>query len=365
MDNESISNDVSLNNDSEMLRDERENVMINFENLKQLNKLDLFNVKEYLNHCNTIPEIIDFYLDMLKDLKDNDYIPELIYYYTILSPEICKKHGINKRNEKETFFTIVDNFLKLNYEEFNDFVNDQFLKVPKEVESIYENEIKNIKEQNKIDETKKDFIRWDNIYNSSIDCKDIYNEEYFYYKMSNSLLRDFLGGLISYKERKIAVEIIISSFKELEPIKKLYPKYFEFICLALLNGEIKKNDENNELKIIIECIEDEYNKKYFDLEQIKNCLKELETPFIINNNNIEIKNKNFTCFIDNYENYNLDKDILIGLLSMRQSTYKNYLKANLNFNAYINEQLYFNGLLKQIILNYSGKAIQKFYRIII
>ena len=87
--------------------------------------------------------------------------------------------------------------------------------MPKEVESIYENEIINIKEQNKIDEIKKDFVRWDNIYNSSIDCKDIYNEEYFYYKISDtSLLRGFLDGLISYKERKIAIKLLLQLLKK-------------------------------------------------------------------------------------------------------------------------------------------------------
>ena len=353
------SNDTSLNKDSEILRDERQNIMIKFENLKKLKNIDFSEIKELLDHCNTIQEIIEIYLNKLRDLKDKDYIPELIYYYTILSPEICRNHGINKRTEKETFFEIVENFIQFNYLEFKAFAEAEYSNIPKEIESIYKSVITSIKDQKEIDENKKYYIRWDNIYNSPIDFKDIYNEEYFYYKMSNSLLRDFMEGLISINQRKTAVKIIIESFKKLEPQKANYPKYFEFICFALLNGEIENSKENNELKIIIDCIKDELNQKYYGLEEIEKCLKELNVSFIINNNDIEIKKKNFTILIKNYTNYNFNKDILIGLLSKRESTYENDLKANLNFNAYINEQIYFNGLLNQIILNYSKSNLSK------
>ena len=354
-----FSESILYNNDLEIIRNERKTVLIKFNELKNSNKLNLFNIKELINHCNTIQIIIEFYLNMLKDLEEKDYVSELINYYKILSPEICKKYGIFKMNEKEIFYNILSQFQKMTYEEFQDFVEVEFSNVSKEVKSIYENEIKNIKDSKKLDEIKKLFIRWDNIYNSSIDFTDIYNEEYFYYKMSNSLLRDFEEGLISYKRRKTVIENFIDFFKNIEPRKKEFPKYFEFICLTLLNGELEEKEENTELKLIIDCIEDECKNEYFDLENIKKCLNELNIPFNINNNNINIKIKNFTCVIDNYKNYNINKDIIKALLIERKTTYKNYLKSKLSFNSYINEEIYFNGILNEIILNYSKSQLSK------
>lgn len=359
MDKEDISNNASLKKESEKIRDEREIVMNKFKNLKKLNNLDLFKIKELLLNCNTIQEIIEIYLSMLRDLKDKDYISELLYYYTILSPEICEKHGINKKNEKQIFYKIVNNYTTMIYKDFYKFVKAEFSNIPKETESIYNNEITNITEQKEKDEIKKNFIRWDNIYNSSIDFKDIYNEEYFYYKMSNSILRNFFEGLISYTERQNTLKIIIESFKSLEPYKKEYPKYFEFICLALLNGEIENNKKSDKLKMIVGCIKDEINNKFYDLEEIKKCLTELKVPFIINNNNIEIKKTDFTIFIENYTNYNLNRDIFKHLLSTNKLNYEDVLKTCLNFNAYINEEIYFNGLLNQIIINYSKSKLSK------
>ena len=85
----------------EKLRDTKEKVLQRFHNLKNLNQLNKSNLNLLLDNCNTIEEIIVYYLDYLRDTKDIDYISELKSYYTIISPKECKKHGIIKISEKE------------------------------------------------------------------------------------------------------------------------------------------------------------------------------------------------------------------------------------------------------------------------
>jgi len=350
--------DPSYIYDSEELRNKKEDVILKFKELKTSNQLDLFTIKNLLDHCNIVPEIIECYLNKLKEEQSHEYTNELINYYKVLPSDICIKHGISKKPEKELFYQIIDNYINMDNEKFYLFVKYQFSQVPEEIYSIYKKEIKNIKDTKILEEKTNQFIRWDTIYNSSIDFTHIYNEEYIYYKMSNCLLRDYIEGLISIKSKKEALQILFELFKKIEPKKNEYTKYFEFVCLALLNGQINK--KNKEMKKIIDCIENELQNKFFNLEEIKNFLNEKKIKFFIKNNNIEILYKNFVYKIENYQNYNINKNVINGLLFYTgKFTYKDYLNSFINFNAYINGQIYYQGILNQILIQYVKSNIAK------
>jgi len=351
-------NDYESSNiyDSEELRDKKEDVILKFKELKSSNQLDLFRIKKLLDHCNIVPEIIECYLNKLKEVQSHEYINELIYYYKVLSPDICIRNGISKKSEKELFYQIIDNYINMDYKDFDEFAKVQFSKVPEEVDSIYKKEIQNIKDKEQLKEKTNQFIRWDTIYNSSIDFTHIYNEEYFYYKMSNCLLREYFEGLISIKSKKETIKILFELFKKIEPKKNEYAKYFEFVCLAILNGQINVKDE---MKKIIDCIEMELQNKFFNLEEIKNFLNEKKFTFFIKNNNIEIHYKNIEYKIENYQNYNINKEVINGLLLTGKFTYKSYLNYFINFNAYTNDQIYYQGILNQVIKQYVKSNLAK------
>ena len=87
----------------EKVRDTKKNVLQKFRSLKQINKLNKLNLISLLENCNTIEDIIIYYLDYLKLTNDDDYKNELKSYYTIISPRECKKHGIMKVSEDINF----------------------------------------------------------------------------------------------------------------------------------------------------------------------------------------------------------------------------------------------------------------------
>jgi len=166
----------------EKVRDTKENVLQKFRSLKQINKLNKLNLISLLENCNTIEDIIIYYLDYLKLTNDDDYKNELKSYYTIISPRECKKHGIMKVSERHKFHDLMNFIIK--EKEIKNYVKKELTEVTKEINHLYEEEVKDLIDEKEKEKRKEDFIRWDNIYNTNIDFNDIYNEEYFYYKLS-------------------------------------------------------------------------------------------------------------------------------------------------------------------------------------
>ena len=87
----------------EKMKQTKEKVIQNFEYLKEFQKLDKKQLELLLSNCNTYEELIVYYLDYLKNTKDKDYIRQLLFYYTIISPDLCKKYNIEKITEKKDF----------------------------------------------------------------------------------------------------------------------------------------------------------------------------------------------------------------------------------------------------------------------
>lgn len=355
-----MNEDKCSKNDKEKIRCKKADIILEFKNLQVSNAIDLNTVKELMDQCNTIQDIINYYLDLLKKLNNPQYILEKIYYYKILSPELSKKHGIIKINEKDRFFQIIDKFLE--DPAFKTYAEDEIFKCSPELKSYYEKDKKELSEPNlqkKIDDLNRQYSRWDNIYNSNISFKDIQNEneEFLFYTLSNSFLRDYLEGKFSLPKRKKAVKFFIDLFKELEPNKNKYPEFFEFSCLGLLIGQMSGNQDDEFLELAAKSIKDELNKKNFNILEIEQCLKNINAAYIISDNKISINNNNFQYIIDDYHNYNLNYNCIIGLFDENNNTYPKYLKSKQKFNIFMNTQNFFNGLLDKIILNYSKSRL--------
>ena len=337
----------------EIVREKREKVIERFKSLKKSNQLNKTNLVSLLNNYNTDQEIIICYLDYLKQTKDKEYIPELIYYYKIIPPLECKKHGINKISESQRFHDLIKT-IKTKYDIIN-YVKSELNTVDKDILKFYEDATKNMNNEEK-EKIKQDYIRWDSVYNTGIDFNCIDNEEYFYYTLSNSILR----GQVGVSLRKEGIIEFSEVFNLLEENKKLYEKYFEYACLGLLNVSINK-DNKDIVSYIIHTIMQEINEgiKFLDLKSILEILETNGAKYSVNNNQIKIKNGKYNYIIDNYNNYNLTKGYVEGLLFLNESGFKNTIEVNKNFNYYNNNNNYFDGLLSTVISNYVKTNLSK------
>ena len=347
----------------EKLRDTRENVLQRFHNLKNLNQLNKSNLNLLLDNCNTIEEIIVYYLDYLRDTKDIDYISELKSYYTIISPKECKKHGIIKISEKEKFHQLI--YLIINEKEIMKIVEKELSEVSEEIQHLYVEEVKDLDDEEK-EKMKKKFNRWDYIYNKSIEFNDIYNEEYFYYKLSNNILRDLNKGQLGIISRREGIKFFYEFFEEMEKDKNKYQKYFNFICLGLLNASIDDNNREYFLDIIGAMMQ-ELEGNNLSLSEITKILDDLKVSYSIKGKqiNFKYKNKNFNF---NYENYNFDREKFFVLLEINKFSIKKNLDTNRSFSFYSDKKNYFDGLLIDIISkyvksNFSKTSIENLFRI--
>ena len=341
--------------EKEITRKKREDVYQKFKNLKISNKLNKKNLILLLSDCETIEEIIIYYLDYLKATNDKDYLTELINYYKIITPESCNKHNIIKISEKQRFHELIKEIQ--NSSTINKYVENELSTIDKDIFHIFEEVTKDLDKDEK-EKKIKDFLRWNTIYNTGIDFNDIYNEEYFYYTLSYSLLRDYEKGQMGVKTRKRAINEFIDIFKTLEKDKKSFQKYFEYICLGLLNVSLKKENEN-EIINIIECINNELEENFLDLNGIKSILEQKGAKYSINGNEISIEYKNKNLKIDDYKKYNLCEEDISILLKKRSFSCKSYLNTIWNFDSYINKNNYFDGLLIKVILNYVKSNLSK------
>lgn len=347
--NESEENNSLYQKPPEKLRNSKKDVLNDFMMLKEKNNLNKSQLITLLNNCNIIEEIIIYYLDYLKETNDKDYISELISYYVIISPAACKKHNISKKSEREIFHDLM-NYLISNDKKVIKIAREEFTKCAKEVEHIFKKETEGLSEKDKEYKILKEYMRWNNVYNTKIDFEDIHNEELFYYNLSNSILSKLIEG----KEIKInGMKRFYELFKLLEPNKNKYPKITEYVCLGLLNVVIK-NDNSDEISDIINIIENEISGiEFLNLEGYKKFLEKNNIEYYVDGNQIKIKYASKELLIDNYKKYNLLESTLHSFIILDNpiSFIKDLIKRR-SFNAIINKNNYFEGLLIKTILNY-------------
>ena len=166
---EKFNSSIYSNKEPEDLRISKKEVLNRFYKLKQENKLTKSELKSLLDNCNTIEEIIVFYLNLLKTTNDKEYINELISYYMIISPDECKNHKIKKKYGREIFHETME-YIFLEKENIFKKVYNEFTKCAEEVKDIFEEQTKNLSKIEKAN-IEKDYVRWNTIYNTKIDFK--------------------------------------------------------------------------------------------------------------------------------------------------------------------------------------------------
>ena len=136
-------------------------------------------------------------MDILKKEDINSYIDNLFFYYPILTVEVCEKYDVLKKiSEKERFFKLAKEFSSIETDDLeNNLRNfiEREIKCYEEVERLIIEEAK-IKKENENKQTmqpeKEKYCRWFNRYNTPIDYKSEENEEYLFYTISNSLIKN-------------------------------------------------------------------------------------------------------------------------------------------------------------------------------
>ena len=69
-------------------------------------------MKNLINHCEVIQDIVENYLDNLQKEDKDLFLNELFLYYPILPVELCQKYNVKKNeSEKERFFKIIKKYL--------------------------------------------------------------------------------------------------------------------------------------------------------------------------------------------------------------------------------------------------------------
>lgn len=358
------------------LRKSKEEVKKEYEELKISQKLDKESLTNLMSHCNVVPKITEYYLNIIEKEDKDLFLDELLYYYPILSVEVCKKFGVNKlKSEKDRFFELIQNLLGIERPNLETklitFLKEEIqcldeIKhlIPKNVIEEEKKEPEKDKELNKGKESKEEekvvsdpfkYSRWLNTYNTEIDYKTEENEEFLFYHLSNLLISEFLRDKYCFRYRIKLIGNIIDSLEVAYSKRNkgdIFRKYFEFLCIALTNCENNKNFHN--LKPILWSIGNEIkiNDKFMNINEIKEYLTNNNYEYEHKDKMLKINKKGITYIIDDYTKYNINDKILDILLSRGSFEYKDYLEDNTKFSSYFDKIKSSTDLLQKIIKNY-------------
>ena len=360
------------------LRKSKEQIKKEFEEYKKTKKDDAQTLQKFLSHCNVIPEIIERYLDILKKEDINSFIDNLLFYYPILTVEVCKKYDVLKKiSEKERFFKLAKEFSSIETDDLeNNLRNfiEREIKCYEEVERLIIEEAK-IKKENENKQTmqpeKEKYCRWFNRYNTPIDYKSEENEEYLFYTISNSLIKEFLKNHKCFKTRIKLINYIIDLFEVVMSKREknnIFCKHFEYLCLAMTNSEIINETDDYIMKILSSIENETTISKIMNLGEIENFLTKKNIKYKIENKNIIIDDGKMIKSIDDYEQYNFDENTMISLLNSSKLMCRIILEQSKKFSEYVNKGKYVDELLIKSINNYSQSklaisSIEKLFKI--
>ena len=379
-----------MSSSKKILRKSKDEIKNEFEILKKTKKINKDSLQHLLIHCNVVPEIIESYLDILQKEDKDLFLKELFLYYPILPVEVCQKYNVKKKeSEKNIFFNLIEklidiqtqkenidknliNFLKKemnNYEEIKHLIQKEELEKEIKLKEEDKNKIKDLEKiEKEKDVLQYKYSRWLKSYNTKIDFKTEENEEFLFYHLSNNLISEFLKDQNCFPRRIELISYVIELFEEIYSKRKdgqIFSKYFEFLCLVLINAEKNKN-YIEKLKPLIDSIDKEINYKYMNLEEIKKYLSDKNYKYECKDNEIKIIYKSKKFIIDDYNKYNLNANIINELLNKRRLTYKSFLEDNIKFIEHLNRMK--NDLLIKIIKKYSSSnlaitSIEKLFNI--
>ena len=270
-----------------------------------------------------------------------------------MTPKLCNKFSIKKEiSEKEKFFHLFKNIINANENQISEIISEEY-KFPEELEKL-----------NYDKEEKKIIYRWGLYGTKIIDFSVVYNEEYFYYVISNYILKTLKENTPYIYNRYISTyKSLKNLIEKLEFYLKKDPEYSEYVCLFFLNSQ--KNDSINVINNIslynvfisslqLELINKD-KKNILNDEEIINTFKEIDIRATIKKNNLYLKSENVDKVIHNYKNYYINKDFIYSINNPSEENLMRFLK----FEYLKNPQNYFDGFLYKIIEKYVSSNLSK------
>ena len=147
-------------------------------NIQKKGNIRINDLNDLLMHNNLNSNFLEYYFDILNKTDKNRFKNEIILYYPFMTPKLCNKFSIKKEiSEKEKFFHLFKNIINANENQISEIISEEY-KFPEELEKL-----------NYDKEEKKIIYRWGLYGTKIIDFSVVYNEEYFYYVISNYILK--------------------------------------------------------------------------------------------------------------------------------------------------------------------------------
>ena len=236
-----------------------------------------------LSDQNEIIKLLDNFQN--NNQNEND-LNAFLFYYPILSPEICQKYKINKKKtEEETLFIIVEDLI----DKFGDKTKNLEKKITitdlySYVNSILDNPAKDELKNLKIKEIPS---RWNNIYTKIINFENEKNNELIFYSQTNDLLANILNNKQPFDNIYFLNEYMIIFKKFKFKNEKLPINTKKFLLFGLCNCEYVElsNGYLNILEDIVEMdtlfeIEKEIKKKLNPEKYYKGILQTIIKKFV-------------------------------------------------------------------------------------
>ena len=338
-----------------IVRYNEEEFISKFSSIQKKGNARIFELNELLQHNNLNIEFLQYYFDALNKADKHRFKNEIQLYF--MTMKLCDKYNIKKeKSEKDRFFELFKKIISFNNSEIDKIISEEY-SFPKELESL-----------NFYKEEKVWIYRWGLNGNKIIDFNNIYNEEYFYYAISNYILKNlkddseenYYNYISTYKSLKGLIEGV-------NIYSKSDPDFFEHVFLFLINSQ--NNDQINTInniplyKIFISSMKLELiNKEKNNLlneKEIINKFKENNIKAFIKNNNLHLIGEKINETINNYKNYYITEAFISAIATNIISLEKESLMYYIKFDYLKDSKNYFNGLLYKIIDKYVSSKLSK------
>ena len=310
-----------------------------------------------LQHNNLNSDYLDFYFDVLSKTDKGKFKKQIQLCYPFMNVKLCNEFNIKKeKSEKERFFQLYNKIINSNPSQIRELIQEEY-KFPKELDSLSFTE-----------KEKKDINRWGLFGTKIIEFNNIYNEEYFYYAISNYILKNFKDSKPENYNNFIktlnSMKVLIN---KVDRYYKKDPEFFEYVFLFFLNAQ--GNDSINIINNIslynafissmnLELINKE-EKNLLNDKQIIKEFQEKEIEAKIEGKNLILKGEIINGSIKDYKNYYITKELIYAIskkiITLEKPSLVNYLR----FEYIKNPKNYFDGLLYQIIEKYASSNLSK------
>ena len=250
---------------------------------------------------------------------------------------------------------------------FNINLYDKICKTKKDaLDIIIKNEFRFPEELESFDfspKEREEINRWGLIYNKIINFQIIENEEFFYYGISNCILKNFKDNLVEKPNYHESLKKLKPILETLSKNKNVDKDLFEFIFLFIINSQ--KDDSFiryknlNLYNAFISSMALELKKpELLDKNKIVNEFKKYNITAIIKDKDIYLTQNNISQTITDYKRYNITKSFIANVainFTLNDCYLLNYYK----FDFLKEPKNYFNGLLSKVIEKYVSSKLPK------